>query len=306
MQTGMQHGRRYTRARSIVITCTTALCASLLITACGKPEQGQAKAPVPATSTPIATVNGEGITDADVDLAMQRMFSDTDRMLGDANLRSKVLESLVTSRAIKQLVLKELTPDESEKIHQQAKAYEEELLVKEYLQRHVTPEPVTSDMVQKFYQDNPARFGQETIRDFELLKAPTNLDDSRRDALLKAIPAIRAEADWSKTEKTWADQFGLQLERGSSAAGLLNNALDEALKKMKPGETSEVVSVDGQFHLLRLKAERQTPPKALSEVSADIRRQLAPLQLKKAVKQLSETARAQAKVEWNQPKPESP
>lgn len=269
----------------------------VLSTGCGKQPEVPGETNHVSDSTVLARVNGEAITDTDVDLTLQRTFSSADLMMADDGLRLKVLDSLIASRAMKQSVQADMTPEEVDEIRHMARAYEEELFVREYLQRHATPEPVTTEMLLQYYNENPDRFGAETLRDFELLKAPVNLDEATRDKLLNAVADIRGEPDWPKSARNWAQQYGLHYQKGRSRSGLLHRNLDEALQRLEKGETSEVLTIDGQIHLVRLQGLSQTPPKPLSEVSAEIRKTLAPLQLKKAIKRASWEARKQAKVE---------
>jgi len=268
------------------------MCVTLF--ACG-PKDTAKKSPV------AATVNGENITEADVDFMIGQMFSQQNVPVDDA-LRHKVLESLISSRAIKQAYKKEIDSDELDHISRSVKAYEEELFVKEYLQRHVTAEPVTEEMVQKYYAEHPEQFGAEDIRDFEFLKAPVALDEKHRDALLNAVPSIRTAADWQTASKVWKQEYELQFFQGRSKAGLLDKTIEQALQHLKKGETSDVIYVDGQLHLLRVTNITPTAAKSLTEVSGEIRKKLAPLMLRNAVKKISDDMRASAKVQFSESK----
>jgi hypothetical protein len=269
------------------------ICSSAFIVGCGEKET-VTNAPVDVEV--LATVNGEPITRADVEFSLKRTFSQLDLMSVDADLQNKVLESLVASRAMKQLAREELTPTELTRIENATKAYEEELYIKEYLQRHAVPEPVTTEMVEKYYRENAREFGAETLRDFELLKAPANLQDSQRDQLLSEVENIRAATNWSSAAKSWGEKWGLQYQQARSKAGLLDKTLEQRLSVLSKNETSEVFYIDGSLHLVRVTNLTQTPPKALAEVSGEIRKRLAPLMLREAVKKVSEEARAKVEV----------
>lgn len=271
----------------------------LYLVACGPSDQSKDdKNKASTDASAIVTVNGEPITQQDIDLLVDRMFSEADVLMGSDALKDKVIESLVTSRAIKQKALQELDSAEAEKIRQQARAYEEELFVKAYLKNHATPEPVTIEMVQQYYEAHPESFGEEKIRSFELLRAPANVDELVRDNILKSVASIKATKDWPQAAKEWSDKFQLQFQQGRAKKGLLEPELEAAITKMQKGDTSDIFYIDGQLHLARVIDIQTIPPKPLSEVSADIRRQLAPLQLKKAIKKVSESVRSQSKIEW--------
>lgn len=270
--------------------------AAFVLSACDErqhPKTSSGQADIPQI---LATVNGEAITQDDVLFALERTFTQLDLISADDALQQKVLDSLIASRAMKLLVLEELNAQEKARIAQQAKAYEEELYVKEYLQRRVTPEPVTHAMVQQYYDENPTEFGGENLHDFELLSAPAGLNEAQRDQLLKETAAIRASAHWSSSAAAWREKWNLQYRQGRSRPGLLDKALEQRISALDKGATSDVFYINGEWHLVRVTDVIQTPPKSLAEVSSDIRRRLAPLMLREAVKTASNEARSKVEV----------
>ena len=286
------------------IRYASVLVLAMIVSACdsGVPE---ATAPdVPETtnaqdSLVLAEVNGSPITEADVDLALERTFSEVERLNANAELRQKVLESLVASRAMSQRAESQLAPEEVERIEGMARAYEEELRVKAYLQANTDPQPVTAAQVQAYYQEHPERFGAEPLHDFEMLKAPADLSDSERARVLGAVATIQGTTNWQQKSREWQAQYGLRYQAlNQSPSNLLEAPLADALIQLSEGETSGVVYLDGQIHLLRLGQTTQSAAKPLSEVSSDIRKVLAPLQLREAVKAASEKAQAEAEIRY--------
>ncbi len=289
--------RRYPMTKFFRLALVGSL--SVVLLACdASGEKQKTQTAVPATDQALVSVNGEPITRQDVDFLVERMFSEADILMGNEALRDKVIESLITSRAIKQKASQELDDSEIERIRQQTRVYEEELFVKAYLINNASPEPVTSEMVQQYYEKHPENFGEEKIRSFELLKAPAKIDEQVRDNIIKSLASIKQVADWSGAANKWSETYQLQYQRGQVKKGLLEPQLDGVLGKLDKGATSDIFYIDGQLHIARVIDIQTIPPKALAEVSADIRRQLAPLQLKKAIKQASEAVRAQARIEW--------
>jgi len=258
-----------------------------------------------STAVVLAKVSNETITNQDVDFAIERSFDRSQLTTVDASLQQKILDSLIASRAMKQLVVKDMSQEEITKIKNLAKAYEEELYVKAYLQQHTTPEPVSAEMVQDYYTKHPEEFGAEAVQDFELLKASSQTSgkqdkeqaEKQRDALLKNVGDIRAAKNWSAMALAWQKEFGVQYQQGRNKAGLLHPMLEQKIRSMKQPDTSDVFYIDGEFYLLRVTQITQTAPKSLAEVSGDIRKRLAPLMLREAVKKASEEARSKTKVE---------
>jgi hypothetical protein len=281
-----------TRLGLVPVACLL-MAACMFLSGCGE-KTGNAV-------TVLAQVGDEKITNQDVDFTIERSFDRSQLTTVDASLQQKILDSLIASHAMKQLVMADMQPEEIQKIKNLSKAYEEELYVKEYLQRHVTPAPVTAEMVQDYYNEHPEEFGAETLRDFELLKAPAQLEEAQRDLLLKKIEAIRSASNWSGSAKAWQQELKLQYQQGRNKAGLLHKTLEQKINAIAQGETSSVFYIDGELYLVRVNGLEQLPPKALSEVSDNIRKRLAPLLLRDAVKKASEEARSKVKVVLSAP-----
>jgi hypothetical protein len=268
--------------------------AGLALMGCSKDQDAQTDIP---QAVVLAKVNGEAITEEDLAFSLERTFNQMDMLNFTDELRQKVLDSLIASRAMKQLAIKELSADQIEKIENLTRAYQEELYVKEYLQAHVSPTPVTPEMVKKYYDEHPEEFGSTDIRDYEVLIAPANISDAMRDDLLQKVSAIRQVSDWSASAGKWGEQWGLQHQKGRSQKGLLNKILDQQINSLAKNDTSNAFYIDGQLHLVRVTNLVKTPPKSLAEVSGDIRQRLAPLMLREAVKQASDDARDKVQVE---------
>ena len=268
--------------------------AALALMGCSKDQGAQTDIP---QAVVLAKVNGEAITEEELAFSLERTFNQMDMLSFTDELRQKVLDSLIASRAMKQLAIKELSADQIERIENLTRAYQEELYVKEYLQAHVSPTPVTPEMVKKYYDEHPEEFGSTDIRDYEVLIAPANISDAMRDELLQEIQAIRQTSDWSASVGKWSEQWGLQHQKGRSQKGLLNKILDQQINSLAKNDTSNAFYIDGQLHLVRVTNLVKTPPKSLAEVSGDIRQRLAPLMLREAVKQASDEAREKVQVE---------
>lgn len=245
------------------------------------------------------TVNGEAITEADIEFIISKTFSSAELMLANDTIKDKVLQSLIASRAMKHIMQKNMDSDELQILQQKVVAYEEELYIKAYLQTNAVPEPVTADMVKNWYQKNPQNFGGNTIKHFELLKTVSELSEKQRDELLSAINHIRENKNWQKNSKQWQTHYQLVYQQARAYAGLLNKSLQQALNMLSAGQTSDIILHEGDIYLLRVSRETRTPPRPLAQVSASIRKTLAPVQLKKAVKKASEEAIKQADITYS-------
>lgn len=258
------------------------------LSGCGPKAPQQTQAEAREQSPVVARVNGESITQADVDFMLERMLKGQALVQADEALRKKILDSLISSKAMKIQTESLLSAQEKESIARSVKAYEEELYVKEYLSNHVVPEPVTLEMIQAYYDKHPDEFGGESVRDFQMLVLNTAQDQQSRDKFLAAIPQIKAAKDWASARKQWEQAYAVQYQEGRARPGLLDPALEQVISKLAATEVSDLVYADDQIYLVKIINVTQVAPKPLAAVSADIRKQLAAQQLRAAVKKASD------------------
>ncbi len=249
--------------------------------------------------TVLATVDGEPVTRYDVDAAARTMLGDTQATLLDAAARRRVLESLVTSRAIARRQLERMDAHGRAELEKRVAAYREQLLVKAYLEGRTTPRPVTQAMVEAYYARHPEQFGARSVRTYEMLFAPAPVAGSLAKRLSAALAEVASREDWEAAAAELSGHgLATRYRRGRVDARLLEPALQRALGGLAVGEASAVVRVDGRPHLVRVLDEQQVPPRPLDEVSAEIRRMLVPVQISSAVEDAARTVLADAKVEY--------
>ena len=277
------------------------LCGLLWLQGCNpvpQPMQQSVQQEIPAPQV-LVRVDGEAITDAELEVAMNRTFDSTDTQLADGTeLRKKMLESLVASRAMKKALARELDAETKNRFQLMAQAYEEELYVREYLKAHIQPVPVTEQQIEAYYHKHPELFGATTLREFEWLQSADGLNEADRDSLLAAVPNLRQTASWTDAN---ARDVGMSLRRGRSDESALPDEIRSALVQLATGETSALVSGSGRYSLVRVTRVLTTPARPLAEVSGDIRQRLAPMAVKDAIRKSSEQARSQFKIEWISP-----
>lgn len=245
-------------------------------------------------SAVLATVNGEAITQNDVEFMINRTFSGADQLFFDDTMQGKVLDSLIASKAMKQSMASSLDADTLLDIQKRTDAFNEELFVKEYLVQHATPQPVSSAMVNDYYERYPEEFGGGESRVFEMLSTANTPNETQRDAILNAVATLKTNSDWAAYAAN--NELGLVHKKATMRPGLFNSNIENAVKLAALNSASDVVLVNGIPHLIRVLKVSTLPPKPLNEVSAQIRKKLAALQLKKAVKEASATAIANASV----------
>lgn len=262
-------------------------------------QQALKDVPVEPSAT-LVTVDESPITRAQLELTIERTLGDSAPLFANEEVERKILDSLVSSRAMALLAERELDASEKQQLDLKAQAYREELLVRHYLQEHATPEPVSTEMVADYYNRHPEEFGGGVEKSFEIIASTTELDERQRSELIALLSGADVQkGDWQALVASWR-AAGRPLEYRQNK--LRPEMLDQPLRSLVEGTATGSLAplyTNGQLLLVRVTAEQKLPAKPLAEVSAAIREKLAPQALKKAVKELSAQAVEQVKVQYS-------
>jgi len=249
----------------------------------------------------LVKVDGGIITFEDLDAAIYRTVGELASFQLDDNGRKKVLESVILSRIMAKKQMVSMSSDEQAEIQRQVKAYEEELLTKRYLKENIIPVPVTNQMVKDYYQKHPEKFGGKHIKTYEIIKGNSKLEGQVRDKLLSEIKRISQLKKWhSEVINLKKENFPIEYSKGASDGSSLNKKLASIIQTLDVNEVSTLYYIDGFPMILRVIDDREIKPKPLTQVRAQIRKSLAPLQLKKAVKKIAKQLLSEAKIEYFQ------
>lgn len=253
---------------------------ALLVTGCDRKENTP-ETPVETAIEPAwAVVNGSNLTEAELDYAVDRFFGG---QFVDARAVQKIRESLIASRALAQNAESTLDEDILSEIEIAVQAYREERLIAAYIENTTSPEPVTAQMVEAYYQSHLDEFGAATIKRLVVLEA--NVGSAKRSQIevSQALAKLGQSENW---ESLVLPDYVRTYQLNSAAS--MPVKMKAVLQDINVGGKSAQI-VDGEkIYLFRVVAEDQVPPKPLSEVSAGIRQRLAATQLSKTVKALSE------------------
>lgn len=272
----------------------------LLLAGC-EDESRQALENVPVEpSATLVTVDDSVITRAQLELTIERTLGESAPLFATEEVERKILESLVSSRAMALLAERELDASERAQLDLKAQAYREELLVRHYLQAHATPEPVTTEQVVDYYNRHPDEFGGGVEKSFEIIGNSQTLDEAQRTELIALLSGPKVQGnDWQALVAAWRDE-GKPLEYRQSRLKL--ELLEQPLRSLvEPTAVGSIAPlyIKDQLLLVRVTDEHRLPAKPLNEVSGGIREKLAPQALKQAVKSLSSEALKQVKVEYS-------
>ncbi|NQD80551.1 peptidyl-prolyl cis-trans isomerase [Pseudomonas sp. CrR14] len=277
-----------------------ALALAVLLAGC-KDDSNQALNRVPVEpSATLVSVDKTPITRAQLELTIERTLGESAPLFASEEVERKILESLVSSRAMALLAERELDASEREQLDLKAQAYREELLVRHYLEAHANPEPVTAEQVADYYSRHQDEFGGGVEKSFEIIASDQELEPAQRTELITLLSSAQVQSkDWQKLVADWR-QAGkpLQYRQSRLKLELLEQPLRSLVEPTAAGSIAPLY-VDGQLMLVRVTSEQQLPAKPLAEVSGTIREKLAPQALKQVVKSLSSEALKAVDVQYS-------
>ena len=275
------------------------ILAALLILSCSPDNGEKVHVALEGDDVVLARVNNSPITEYDVERSIRSMFGDQPTTGVDETVRRNVLESLVRSRGIAQAREKELSPEEQAVLDKEVATHREQVLVRQYLEKHTTIHPVTREMVEQHYNEHPEKFGGKTVREYEMISSREGVRGPERDRLIDALRDPGGRSDWEK----WVQDLSLRglpvlYNRGQVGEEALDKSLQQLAQGLQEGEASSLIFIGGRAYIVRISDEKTYLPRPLNEVSAQIRKSLVPVQMKKSVMQASEQVLSTADVEY--------
>src|SRR3954470_22527960 len=111
-------------------------CLLLVLAVVGTGKNADKKVSLPGEDKVLAKVGASSITQYDVDRTARETFGKDTAAQLDPGVKKRLLESLVQARAIAQAREKELAPVEVAEVDRKVAAYREEVLVRQYLEKH--------------------------------------------------------------------------------------------------------------------------------------------------------------------------
>jgi len=260
------------------------LCLSTwTIAACNQ----EAKLPVGDASTKsdiLVTVNGDGISQAEVVLTTEKLFSKVNAQTFAKDIENKALESMVMMMALAQESESKANADELRVIDVKVKRYREELLTDIYLRKYADMLPPTESEIRDYYDRHPARFGKKEVRHFDIARAVTKPNETQLASVLAQLQDLRDRTDWLAAKNS----SGLvEVLSSSSDVPQLDAKILSVAKQMAKGETSAVVYIDGKPLLLRINDVSKVDARPFVQVKESIRKTLSANKVKQQVKVLS-------------------
>lgn len=273
----------------------------VLMSACETKESTDAKA-APAGSTVtdpvLARVGDTEIRRSQLDVLIARLDVP---QIGEASadLQQKMLQSLVRARALALAAERSMNGEERLEIEARVQAFRDELLAQYYLQNNVVTQPVDAAQVKDYYLDHLGKYtvpGQVNYEYFEA--APDkDLDDVARHKVIAAFAQAKGHKDWrAYAEELKRRGLPVVFKAAQLQPHLIANPLRAEVQSLQEGQTSSIIYGD-RVMVARVVSREAPQVRPLHQVSAEIRKKLAPMQLKQALSESAHSVLQHIKVE---------
>lgn len=269
----------------------------------GTASPGSPPAAQPPQSAPAATVNGEPISEAEVQsrLQMQLQGQNVTAEMMD-QVRQQVLESLIDTRLVEQYAL-ENSPEVDAKIFEGVLANVRQQLegqgttLSQYLQtrgqdedsfrrqiqasiawQQLLAEETSPEKLKAYFSENKEQFDGTQVRARHILVSlPPGAEESQQQAALEKLQKIRAALeegnDFAAVAQQASDDSGTAAQGGDVGyfprRGRMIEPFAEAAFRMKAGEISEPVQTQLGLHLIQV-TDRRSGNKSFEEAQSEL------------------------------------
>ena len=259
----------------------TLVCVAALLTACGKKTDD--------TSATVATVNGEKITQDQLDFATRQIAAA--RPGASAPEAATVLQGLVEQRLAVQKAEKDKL-DRSPGVLQSLEAARKDALARYYVEQFAAkvPKP-TPDEVKQYYDGHPANFGQRNVYVIQKVDARVSADQAGPlAASVQAAGGAAAVADLLKA-KASATNVTQSAQPAESLGPLLPK-----ISTMSAGQTIAIPQPQGLTALTLVEIRPQ--PVALAQAQGPIEQILWNQKKREALQAETKELRSKARIDY--------
>jgi peptidyl-prolyl cis-trans isomerase C len=270
-----------------------ALLAALVALPCLLPFAAAAEDTAPAAPKPLATVNGEPITDEQVKIAEEDLGSSFAGMT-DEQRREAVLNLLIDIR-LGSAAAQKAALSESATFKQRLAYLRDKALMQEYMETEGA-KAVSEDAVKKLYDETVKDLKPETEVRARHILVPTENEAK------KAIERLDKGEDFATVAKDLSKDPGSGQQGGDLGFFTREQMVpefSEAAFKMEPGAVSKPVKSSFGWHVIKVEEKRERPVPTLDQVRDQITLYLT----RKKQQDLIKSLREDAKIVRNEPAP---
>jgi len=269
------------KTRSAFNLALTLACVAVLLAACGRKSED--------TSATLATVNGDRITQDQLDFAMKQIGAA--RPGASAPASASVLESLVEQRLAVQKAEKDKL-DRNPGVLQALEAARKDALARYFIEQFVAkvPKP-NADEVRQYYDAHPANFAQRNA--YVIQKADARVAPDKAGALAAQAQAASGAAAVASLLRAKAD--AVNVTESTQPAESLGPLLPK-ISTMSAGQTIAIAQPTGLAALTLVDVKPQ--PLTLAQAQPAIEQMLWTQKKREALLAETKDMRSKARIDY--------
>lgn len=269
------------KTRSAFNLALTLACVAVLLAACGRKSED--------TSATLATVNGDRITQDQLDFAMKQIGAA--RPGASAPASASVLESLVEQRLAVQKAEKDKL-DRNPGVLQALEAARKDALARYFIEQFVAKVPKPSaDEVRQYYDAHPANFAQRNA--YVIQKADARVAADKAGALAAQAQAASGAAAVASLLRAKAD--AVNVTESTQPAESLGPLLPK-ISTMSAGQTIAIAQPTGLAALTLVDVKPQ--PLTLAQAQPAIEQMLWTQKKREALLAETKEMRSKARIDY--------
>lgn len=249
-----------------------------------------------STAGTLVTVNGQVISEGDLDVMTEKMFARNNQVFQSQDVREKALESMIMMSLIAQEGEKSISRNMLDEVNAKSRFYREELLAEQYIREHVDVLPPSEAQIQAYYDSNRALFEKKAVHYFDFISTRFKPEPNALKDYTDELSGLKNGAWYEEIEHLKRQTEVYEVISTHTTQPGLHKSMLQAVGQLAEGETSSVVMINNKpyvFYLAKVQAGKQVP---LLQVKDRIRKILAAQTLKAHVKQISEKLMEQSSI----------
>lgn len=236
----------------------------------------------------VAKVNGVAIRQSQIETAARNLISQGQQDTPDLRVRLK--DELIA----RELILQQANADglaKRDEVRDQIELARSNILINAFLQTWAKDHPVAEADLKAEYDKLKGELA--TIDEFQARHILIKDEKAAKAALAK----LKKGEKFDKLASTLSEDTGTKAKGGElgwvrSDANLVAPFM-EAMKKLKKGETSDLVKTEFGYHIIRVDDTRKAQPPAFDQVRGELNQFMQ----RRAIEQMVRDLREKAKVE---------
>jgi peptidyl-prolyl cis-trans isomerase C len=271
---------------------STVAAIGVLLTACGKGQQGAAPAAVdPPATPPVAVVNGVAIPRADYDAFLKNLLQGKPVPPDlTAEQKNQVLDELITMQLVSTQALKDGV-DKDPDVAANLDVLRMRILSDGESQKFLKGKDPTDAELHAEYDSDIAAMDKTEYHARHILVATKE----KADQLIKKLKGGAKFEDVAKAESTDNSKTSGG-DLGWFTATRMVKPFADAVKALKKGETTpEPVQTQYGWHIIKLEETREVTPPPFDQVKAQVTKNLIQKKLVAYVEDMKKTAKIEKK-----------